>query len=149
MLKKENLKMKNSVTNVVIDGSQDAAPVAILYPKGILDFPILSGLIESAKGVYESGQRFLIIDMEGIGDIGIAGLFALYSIAMIFRGEEPLSPEGGLTALRSMAHHVDGVSPNLKLFKPQPYIQRMLASSGLPIYDDWAKALASFSRGKN
>lgn len=136
--------MKKSVMEMVVNQVQGADPVAILQAQGELDRFTYLDLINKARELYENGQRFLIVDMSGVREIGIAGLFALYSITLLFRGEEPLDPEGGWAALYSMANHLDDVPHTIRLLRPQPHIRRVLSTSGLPIHDDLAGAIASF-----
>lgn len=137
--------MNKSIMDVVSNQVQSAVPVALLSARGTLDRFTYLDLINKAKELYDSGQRFMVLDMSGIREMGISGLFALYSIAMIFRDEEPLESEGGWAAVRSMASHLDGSFPSsVKLLKPQPQIEKALSSSRLPFYEDLTTALASF-----
>ena len=136
--------MKKSVMNVIVKQVQDADSIAILHAEGELDRFTYGELIYKARELYENGKRFLIVDMGGVREIGISGLFALYSVAMLFRGEEPLDSEGGWAAVRSMASHLNDMPYRIRLLRPQPNVRRALSASGLPIYDDLAGAIASF-----
>jgi hypothetical protein len=136
--------MKNFAMDTTISRTQEQGPVAILRPHGNLDRFTYLDLIDRSKEVYDSGQRFLILDMSDISNVAISGLYALYSIAMLFRGEEPLDPAGGWAAMRTMANHLDAVSDRIRLLRPQPHIRRALSTSGLQIYDDLAGAITSF-----
>lgn len=136
--------MKHLVMDTTISRIQDKVPVAILRPHGNLDRLTYLDLIDRSKEVYDSGQRHLILDMSDITNVALSGLYALYSIAMLFRGEEPLDPEGGWAAMRWMANHLDDAPLCIRLLKPQPHIRRALSTAGLPIYDDLAGAMASF-----
>lgn len=123
---------------------QGINPVAILQTCGELDRFTFGELINKARELYESGQRSLIIDMSEVQEVALSGFFALYSVAMLFRGEQPLDPEGGVVALRSMAEYMHNAPHNIRLLKPQPHIQNALSTTGLPIYNDLAGAIASF-----
>lgn len=136
--------MKKSVMEMVVSHVQGADSMVILQALGELDRFTYPDLINKARELYENGQRFLIVDISEVQEMGLSGLFALYSIAMIFQGEEPLDSEGGAVAMRSMASHLEGLPYCIRLLRPQPHIQRALLTSGLPIYNDLAEAIASF-----
>ena len=136
--------MKNLVMDTTISRIQDEVPVTILQPHGNLDRLTYLDLIERSKEIYDSGQRFLILDMSDIAKVGLTGLYALYSIVMLFRSGKPLDPEGGWAAMRWMANHLHDAPLSIRLLRPQPHIREALSTAGLPIYDDLAGAMASF-----
>ena len=136
--------MKKSVMDIAVNQVQGTDPVAILQAQGELDRFIYLDLINKARELYENGQRRLIVDMSGVREVGLSGFFALYSVAMLFRGEKPLDPEGGMAAFRWMADYMHDVSHRIRLLKPQSHLQKALSRSGLPIYEDLAGAIASF-----
>jgi hypothetical protein len=82
--------------------------------------------------------------MSGVRELTLTGFFALYSIATLFRGQKPVDPEGGVVALQLMAGDMYSTPHYIRLLKPQPQFQDALSTSGLPIYDDLARAIASF-----
>ena len=136
--------MKKSVIDMAVNQAQGVAPVTILQAQGELDRFTYLDLINKARELYENGQRRLIVDMSGVREVGLSGFFALYSVAMLFRGQKPLDPEGGVVALRLMADTMHDGPHSIRLLKPQPDIQKALSTSGLPIYNDLAGAIASF-----
>jgi hypothetical protein len=135
--------MKHFVMDTTLSRTEGENPVSILQPHGTLDRFTYQDLINKSKDVYDSGQRFLILDMSDIAHVGIAGLYALYSIALLFQGKEPLDPEEGWAAMRSMANHLEDRPYAIRLLNPQPYIRSALSTTGLPIYDDLAGAVTS------
>lgn len=136
--------MKTSTIDLNVSQIPGINPVAILQTRGELDRFTFCELINEARELYESGQRSLIIDMSEVQEVALSGFFALYSVAMLFRGEQPLDPEGGVVAFRMMAEYMHDAPHNIRLLKPQPHIQDALSTSGFPIYDDLAGAIASF-----
>ena len=135
--------MKPSVGDTFVTLAQSDPSVAILHVRGDLDHFTYLDLIAEARKLYNQGHRDLILDLSELTTIGLSGLFALYSVAMIFQGEEPADPAAGWAALGSMARHLAGYSfQHVKLLKVQPHIANALSRSGLPIYDNLA--LASF-----
>ncbi|HEX9921253.1 MAG TPA: hypothetical protein VGD99_01200 [Anaerolineae bacterium] len=135
--------MKHLVMDTTISQTQGEAPVSILQPHGNLDRFTYLDLIDKSRAVHDSGQPFLILDLSDITDVGLAGLYALYSIALLFQGREPLDPEEGWAAMRSMANHLDDMPYAIRLLRPQPHLRGALSTTGLPIYDDLAGAIAS------
>ena len=136
--------MKSLIMDTTISQAQGDIPVSILQPHGNLDRFTYLDLIEQSKKVYDSGQRFLILDLSEITTIGLAGLYALYSIVLLFRGQQPLEPDEGWAAMRWMANHLDDRPASIRLLKPQPHLRSALSTTGLPIHDDLAGAIASF-----
>ena len=120
--------------------------VAILSFQGDLNRLTYRDLINETSKPYEHGYRNLVLDMSGIPNLGLAGSFALYSAAMLFNGDTPLDPAGGLRALHAMADKVvSKPTHHFKLFRPQPTVKNALSQSGLPVYEDMESVLTSFS----
>ena len=138
-------KMKYETMDMTISHPQGTEPITVLSLQGNLDRFSYLDLVNKSKEIYDGGHRSLVIDMSQVNTIGISGLYALYSTAMVFRGEEPLAAEGGWSAIRWMGNHLDGVCPGIKLAQLQPQIAKALSQTGLPICDDLPAALASFS----
>jgi hypothetical protein len=42
-----------------------------------------------------------------------------------------------------MANHLDDIPSHIRLLRPQPQLRSALSTTGLPIYDDLAGAIAS------
>ena len=80
--------------DMMVSHVQGVDSMAILQATGALDRFTYPDLINKARELYENGQRSLLVDLSEVQEIGISGLFALNSIGLIFRGEEPLDPEG-------------------------------------------------------
>lgn len=119
--------------------------IAILSFQGNLDRLTYHELINKARELYESGYRILVLDMRNIPNLGLAGSFALYSAAMLFNGDTPLDPVGGLKALHTMAEKVmNKPTRHFKLLRPQPTVKKLLSRSGLPVYEDMESVLTSF-----
>lgn len=137
--------MKTLSLQVFVTQVRDEVPVAVMRAKGSLDSFTYLDFITKVQGLYQRGERNLVLDMRGLSEIGLAGLFALCDAALIFQGEAPLNPEDGWAALEAAAERLRR-QPNehFKLFKPQPRVTRAVISTGLPIYDDLSDTLLSF-----
>lgn len=130
--------------NLTTHGQHDNT-IAILSFQGDLDHLTYHELINKAKELYESGYRNLVLDMGGVPNLGLSGSFALYSTAVIFNGDTPLDPIGGLKALHTMAEKVvRKTTHHFKLFRPQSTVKKTLSRSGLPVYEDMESVLTSF-----
>lgn len=137
--------MKTLSIQVFVTQVRDEAPVAVIRAKGSLDAFTYMDFIAKVQNLYQRGERNLVLDMRGLSEIGLAGLFALCDAALIFQGEAPLNPEEGWAALEAVSERLRRQPhEHFKLFKPQPRVTRAVISTGLPIYDDLSDALLSF-----
>ena len=125
-------------------------PVTVLHPDAALNAGSYLDLIARAREVYQVGIRDVVLDMRDVPAISSSGLAALYSVAVVLRGEEPPDPEAGWTTLHVMARELESGSqqPHFKLLGPQPQVKQVLEQVGfrdfLEIHDDLEMAVASF-----
>lgn len=120
-------------------------PVTILQAKGKLDYSTYRDVMRTFQQLYENGAQNLLVDLQAVPDLGLSGLFALYSAALLFQDGAALEPEGGIPALRYMAKKVRGTQlQHFGLLKPIPRLESVLGPSGLPVYGELTAALASF-----
>lgn len=135
--------------DITVKQAQGRVPVTILQTHGDLDASSFQTLISKGKEVYDAGTRNILLDMSGTAFMGSSGLAALHSLALLLRGDELPDLEGGWNVF----HGIDrdrgsGLQQHLKLFNPQPQIQKVLEMSGLTqffeIHTDLDTAIASF-----
>lgn len=104
--------------------------------------------------MYGAGTRYIILDMSDIPSVGISGILALHSIAVLLRGEEPLDPQGGWDTLRATVNELQtgGLQTQFKLFNPKPQVQAALEQAGfggfLEIHTDLDTAIVSCQAGR-
>jgi len=145
--------------NITVDQAQGKVSVTILGLHGDLDASNYQDVIAKAREVYNTGTRYLLIDMSDTPYMGSSGLVALHSIAVLLRGEEPPDPESGWNAFHAIARdrarllsEAEGraVQQHVKLLNPQPRVDRTLEMTGLKqffeIYTDLQTAIASFEK---
>jgi len=139
--------------NITVDQAQGKVSVTILGLHGDLDASNYQDVIAKAREVYNTGTRYLLIDMSDTPYMGSSGLVALHSIAVLLRGEEPPDPESGWNAFHAIARDRDAgraVQQHVKLLNPQPRVDRTLEMTGLKqffeIYTDLQTAIASFEK---
>jgi anti-anti-sigma regulatory factor len=142
--------MKNST--FALNTQQTECAVLVMRIQGRLDGATFTQLIDEAQSLYDQNHRHLILDLTHLGKLSLAGLFGLHSVAAIFNGEEPLAPEGGWHALRTMKHDLDGMPhAQFKLSSPQPQVRDLLTQTGfdayIDVFDDVGTAVASFANG--
>ncbi len=125
-------------------------PVTILHPDAALNAKSYLDLIAKAREVYQFGARDVVLDMRDVPAISSSGLAALYSAAVVLRGEEPPDSEVGWGTFHAMARELESgpQQPHFKLLNPQPGVKQALEQVGfenfLEIHDDFDRAVASF-----
>jgi anti-anti-sigma regulatory factor len=133
--------------------AQAEVPVTVLHIKGELDASNYHLVIDKAREAYALGARNLLLDLSEVPYMGSSGLVAFHSVALLMRGEKPPDPETGWGALRSIDQEREaGLQQNVKLFNPQPKVERVLEMAGFDqffeIFTDQETAIASFSAGQ-
>lgn len=135
--------------HIATEQAQGRVPVTVLGIHGDLDASNFEEVIARARAVYAEGARHLLLDMSSMPFMGSSGLVALYSIAVLFRGETPPDPESGWQAFHSMGLDLaTGRQQHVKLLNPQAKVGKTLQLTGMDdffeIYTDLQTALASF-----
>jgi anti-anti-sigma regulatory factor len=129
---------------------QGRVPVTILHPDAALNAGNYLDLVAKAREVYQVGTRDVVLDMRDVPAISSSGLAALYSAAVVLRGEEPPDPEAGWATFHTVARELESGSRQLhfKLLGPQPKVKQALEQVGfenfLEIHDNLERAVASF-----
>jgi anti-anti-sigma regulatory factor len=125
-------------------------PVTILHPDAALNADSYLSLIAKAREVYQFGSRDVVLDMRDVPAITSSGLAALYSAAVVVRGEEPPDLEAGWSTFHTMARELESgpQQSHFKLLGPQPQVKQALEQIGfenfLEIHDDLERVVASF-----
>jgi anti-anti-sigma factor len=133
-----------------IDQASGRVPVTVIALNGELDASNFGDLIETARGLYDSGARHLLLDLADLRFMASSGLVALHSILRLMHGEAPPDPEAGWGALHTLGLDVsDGTTQTeVQLCAPQPAVERVLNRTGLSrlfvIHPDRATAIAAF-----
>ena len=122
---------------------------AIVSVSGELDASNFQSLIDVGRELQAAGTERLVVDMSGLSYMASSGLVALYSLAVIMRGDVPPDPEEGWSAFHAIGTDSDGgTDRNVKLLGPQPQVARVLERTGLTrffdVYTDRDTALAAF-----
>lgn len=136
--------------NVLIEQVTGNVPVTILSTTGDLDASNYMDLINTAKEVYRTGARFILLDMSETPFMSSAGLMALHSIVLLARGQKPVNPELGWEAFKTIDRdRENGTQRTIKLLNPQPKVDRTLEMSGMKrffeIYTDRQTALSAYA----
>jgi len=135
--------------NIVVSQEQGRVPVTVIRLEGQLDGQNFQELIGRAREVYNAGVRDVLLDMHALTYISSAGLVALHTIALMFRGESMPDPEQGWAALKSMDRSRDsGIQEHVKLLNTRPEIKSVLEMVGFTgffeVYTDLQEAVQAF-----
>ena len=121
---------------------------AVVAVTGELDASNFQNLIDVGRELHAAGTRRLILDLGGLTYMASSGLVALYSLALILRGDEPPDPEEGWGAFHAIGTDLEAAAHHgVKLLRPQASVSRVLERTGLTrffdVYTDRDAALAS------
>ena len=123
----------NSDLRILSEQTQADVPVTILQLRGWLDAQSEEQLLEAARSSYDSGARFVLIDMSELDTLTSAGMRALQKVYQIFTSKEDHF---------KIAH--------LKLCNAPPQIYNVLGITGflqnIPMYESREAALQSFGK---
>ena len=136
--------------NISVNQLQGTVPVTVLGVAGDLDASNYQDLIAKAREAYAAGARRILLDLSQTRYVSSSGLVAIHSIALLLRGEYPLDPAQGWSALHAVAEGLSGgCQAGLKFLNPQPKVNRIFEMAGLKdsfdIYSDLGTALASWA----
>jgi len=135
---------------VKIEQVQDKTNVVLIIIEGDLDASNYKEVINIAKEALKEGAKKLLIDMSRLEFMSSAGLIAIHSIALLFRGVELPESEDGWEAFRALDRdRGSGIQENVKLLNPQPNVKSSLEMTSIidffAIHTDLDTAIASFN----
>jgi anti-anti-sigma factor len=123
----------NSDLKISSEQVQGEVPVTVFHIRGWLDAQSEEQLLEAARTTYDSGARYLLIDMSDLDTLTSAGMRALQKVYQIFTPKEDRF---------KVAH--------LKLCNAPPQIYNVLGITGflhnIPMYESRDAALQSFGK---
>ncbi len=103
---------------ITISKQQGCVPITVLQPHGDVDASNYAEVIAKARELFDSGAKDFLVDLSDVPFMSSAGLVALHSIAMFLRGEQPLDPQSGWGALKSIDRsRGSGMQTHIKLLK--------------------------------
>jgi anti-anti-sigma regulatory factor len=136
------------VLTITVEEESDRVPVAVMKLQGELDAASYLDVIDRARKLSEGGTRHILLDLGNLTYMGSSGLFALHSVAMLLRGQEPPDPEHGWSAIHTAEPGESEAVESVKLLDPQPQVDRVLERTGMKrffeTYTDRAAAIGSF-----
>jgi len=135
--------------DITVTNDQGIVPITVMQLKGKLDGSNYSDLIGQAEKLYQNGVRNLLLDLSGLSYMSSAGIVALHTIAMLFRGERRVDQEEGWSAYHAVARDRDsGPQAHVKLLGLNDQIHKVLDTVGIitffEYYNDLHQAVASF-----
>ncbi|HTX91162.1 MAG TPA: STAS domain-containing protein [Anaerolineales bacterium] len=134
---------------ISISQDQGAFPVTVMHLQGKLDGSNYETLIAEAQKQYDAGVRNLLLDFSQLDFLSSAGLSALHTVALLFRGQKPAEREEGWAAFRSMDRdRQSGLQEHVKLVNPNADVRRILETVGFDaffqVFNDIHQAVGSF-----
>jgi anti-anti-sigma factor len=140
---------KGGTMEITVSKRQGRVPVTVLQPHGDVDASNYAELIKKTRELFNGGDKDFLVDLSDVPFMSSAGLVALHSIAMFLRGEQPIDPQSGWGALKSINRSREsGVQVHIKLLSPQAMVSETLDKAGFTqffeVFNDLKKAADSF-----
>jgi ABC-type transporter Mla MlaB component len=134
---------------ITVSQEQGQTPVSVLHLHGDLDSSNYTDVIKKAQELFKDGARQLVIDLEKVPFMSSAGLMALHTIALLFRGDTPPADAPAGKSYRSIDPERDRDIPkHVKLLYPQEPVDHVLETVGLKqffqTFTDLTAAVNSF-----
>src|SRR4029079_1648240 len=79
-------------------------PITVVGLDGELDASNFERLIEEVRGLYDAGDRTLLLDLSGLTFMASSGLVALHGVVLVMHGDEPPDLESGWSCLHPPHH---------------------------------------------
>ena len=121
----------NTDFKITSEQKQAGVPVTVFHVRGWLDAQSEEQLLEAARGAYDGGARYLLIEMSELDTLTSAGMRAIQKVYQMFTLKEDHF---------KVAH--------LKLCNAPPQIYNVLGITGflqnIPMYESLEDALQSF-----
>jgi anti-anti-sigma regulatory factor len=131
---------------ITVTQQQGQVPVTILHLHGDLDSSNYTDVIKKAQELFADGTRHLVIDLEKVPFMSSAGLMALHTIALLFRGDTPVEDGKAFRAIDPARDQE--IQKHVKLLNPQQPVDHVLETVGLKqffqIFTDLPAAVSSF-----
>jgi anti-anti-sigma regulatory factor len=134
---------------ITISKQQGRVPITVIQPHGDVDASNYAELLNKARELFSGGAKDFLVDLSDVPFMSSAGLVALHSISMFLRGEQPVDPQTGWAALKSIDRsRGSGIQTHIKLLNPQQMVNETLDKAGFTqffeVFTDLKKAVASF-----
>ena len=135
---------------MTVEQVQGQVPITVLALDGALDASNFEDVIAKAQDIYNSGSRYLLLDLTQLTFMSSSGMAAMHSVTLLMNGDEPPDLEQGWAVFHSMVRDREsGLQPHLKILNPQPPVERVLKLSGMDnfieILTDKEAAIAAFA----
>jgi len=116
-----------------VERVEGRVPITVLALDGELDASNFERVIEEVQGLYDAGDRTLLLDLSGLTFMASSGLVVLHGIVLVMHGDEPPDLEGGWSAFHALTNAVDGAErqTEVQLCDAQPAVTRVLERTGL------------------
>ena len=136
--------------DIEVTERQSKVPVTLIHVKGNVDASTYEAFQAAGENVFNSGARYVLLDLSEVAYISSAGFRAISQIFKLLRGQLSAAAQSHMSqGLRDGSYK----SPNLKLLGPNPRVLEALKLAGfdtfLEIHTDLEAAVASFTAPKD
>ena len=116
-----------------VERVEGRVPITVVALDGELDASNFERLIDEVRGLYDAGDRTLLLDLSGLTFMASSGLVALHGIVLVMHGDEPPDLEVAGRAFHALTNAVDGAErqTEVQLCGAQPAVTRVLERTGL------------------
>jgi anti-anti-sigma factor len=132
-----------------VSQEKGAVPVSVVQLKGDLDASSYLALVDTAQKLYNTGVRYLLLDLSGLAFISSAGLASLHIVTKMFRGERTDTEDGWGTYKEIDRERESGFQRNVKLLKPSADVDQVLETVGFKqffeVYANRDEAVRAFN----
>jgi hypothetical protein len=131
--------------SIDVSSLQGRVPITLFSITGDIDANTYDKLQTRAEEVFQSGTRFLLLDLSSVPYISSAGIRALHNLFNLMRSG---SPEENEDAVKKGIRDGTYKSPHLKLLNPTDGVSRILSMSGydmvLEVHRNLQEAIDSY-----
>jgi hypothetical protein len=135
----------NSDLSIIVKSMQGRVPVTVLHLKGDIDGKNYEQLQTKAKEAFETGARYLLLDLGEVPFLSSAGIRALQYIFTLLRTDPAFESD---EAIHKGIRDGTFKSPHLKLLNPNLNVSQVLRMTGydmfLEVHRNLEEAVNSF-----
>jgi anti-anti-sigma factor len=129
---------------------QGPPAITVLHLHGKLDGNNYEALIDAAQQEYDNGARSLLLDFSNVTYISSAGLSALHTVALLFKGQSADQRPDGWASFHAMEiDRAKGPQAAVKLLRTSNDVKKVLDLVGFntifDTYSEFQDAVDSFN----
>jgi anti-anti-sigma factor len=135
----------NPGMTIDVESMEERVPITVFRIMGDIDGNTYEQLQAQANEAYQSGTRYLLLDLSEVPYISSAGIRALHYIFNLLRSDPAAESDD---SIRKGVRDGTFKSPHLKLLNPNQGVAKVLGMTGydmfLEVHNDLKEAVKSF-----